>query len=87
MTMQVPTSGTCFCFVDAEMVKNRNVKPYFPNNCMKILIIKELKNKLGKTELMIGTDVLKIPLILVDFINQPTSQIKKIVGCYEAWQA
>ena len=70
MTMQVPTSGTCFCFVDAEMVKNRNVKPYFPNKCMKILVIEKLKNKLGQTELMIGTDVLKITLRLVRCINK-----------------
>ena len=52
---------------------------------MKTLTIRKLKNKLGNAELMIGTDVLKIPLDLVQSINQPTSQIKKIVGHYGTW--
>ena len=54
---------------------------------MKTLIIRLLEKKLGNAELIIGTDVLKIPLDLVQSINQPTSQIKKIVGHYGAWQA
>lgn len=37
---------------------------------MKRLIIKQLEKKIGNPELMAGTDVLKIPLSLVDFINK-----------------
>ena len=37
---------------------------------MKTLIIKQLEKKLGNTELMIGTDVLKITLSLVRYINK-----------------
>ena len=37
---------------------------------MKNLIIKQLEKKLGKPELMIGTDVLKNPLSLVRYINK-----------------
>lgn len=37
---------------------------------MKNLIIRILENDLGKTELIIGTDVLKIPLSLVRYINK-----------------
>lgn len=36
---------------------------------MKTLIIKQLERKIGNTELMIGTDVLKISLSLVRYIN------------------
>lgn len=37
---------------------------------MKTLIIKLLEKKLGNPELMIGTDVLKITLSLVRYINK-----------------
>lgn len=37
---------------------------------MKTLIIKQLEKKLGNTELMMGTDVLKITLSLVLYINK-----------------
>lgn len=40
---------------------------------MKTLIIKLLEKKLGDTELMVGTDVLKIPLSLVEIINKGPS--------------
>lgn len=55
---------------------------------MKTLIINELEKKSGDTELMVGTDVLKIPLSLVRYINKhpfPTLKEKKIVhkGCGE----
>ena len=49
---------------------------------MKTLTIRKLKNKLGNAELMIGTDVLKIPLSLVRCINKhpfPTLNEKKVV--------
>ena len=36
---------------------------------MKTLIINELEKKIGNTELMIGTDVLKIPLAMVLFLT------------------
>lgn len=55
---------------------------------MKTLIIKQLEKKLGNPELMIGTDILKIPLSLVRYINKhpfPTLKEKKVVhkGCGE----
>ena len=55
---------------------------------MKTLIIKLLEKKLGNPELMIGTDVLKITLSLVRYINKhpfPTLKEKKVVhkGCGE----
>ena len=55
---------------------------------MKTLIIRLLEKKIGNAELMIGTDVLKIPLRLVRCINKhPFSTLneKKVVheGCKE----
>ena len=55
---------------------------------MKSLIIRILENYLVKAELMVGTDVLKIPLSLVRCINKhpfPTLNEKKVVheGCEE----
>ena len=55
---------------------------------MKSLIIRILENYLVEAELMIGTDVLKIPLSLVRCINKhpfPTLNEKKVVheGCEE----
>ena len=47
---------------------------------MKRLTIKELENKLGNIQQMIGTDVLEIPLSLVRYINKhhfPTLKEKK----------
>lgn len=49
---------------------------------MKSLIIRILENYLVEAELMIGTDVLKIPLSLVRYINKhpfPTLNEKKVV--------
>lgn len=67
--MQAPMMGPVFsCGVVRG--KNRNKAHYFPNYWMKRLIIKQLEKKLGNPELMVGTDVLKFPLSLVDFINK-----------------
>ena len=49
---------------------------------MKTLLIKLLEKKLGNPELMIGTDVLKITLSLVRYINKHhylTTKGKKVV--------
>ena len=57
---------------------------------MKTLIIKLLEKKLGNTELMIGTDVLKITLSLVRYINKQlfiSHRPKKVVHNYCKRQA
>ena len=55
---------------------------------MKTLIIKQLEKKLGNPELMIGTDVLKITLSLVRYINKhqylPTKGKKVVHGWCES---